>query len=559
MTATDGAGNEYSRRITLFSGAAVDRDQDGLIEIDNLAMLDNMRHDLAGASYKTGEDSTGSNAGCPATGCIGYELTGHLDFDADGDGSSWSEDGGGYLLDTGDSRAPHFVVASAGTGGWRPIGDESNPFTAVFDGNGYSIRHLASHRDQTFVGFFGVIAGNAVVRNIGLVANLANSSSSSSNGGQVGGLVGWLGDGSITASYATGPAVSVVGEGNSAGGLVGLQTGGSITASYATGPVAIGGGANFGFNDAGGLVGYQSGGSITASYATGLVVTTGGDDNNAAGLVGQLDGGSITASYATGPVVNSGPSSNLGVLVAEHPGGPITDSYGFGAITGSTARGSGTPPSGVSLTVQLTASNAGSSWNAAANRTSGAWDFGTASQPPLLRYADYDGTGTDFDCSQFPGGVCGALVPGQLVVAVGEDPPRGVRRGVDARRYGAALRFDRPRRHRRRLLALAAAVGPARLPERRRQPAVEFHGAERRRRPGLRADRRRCRRPRVRSPHPQLRLAVLRRWRRRRPDRHRQPDHAGQHAPQPGGHQLQGQCVGDRSNFRLPISGVHRL
>ena len=110
----------------------------------------------------------------------------------------------------------------------------ANPFTAVFDGNGYSIRHLGSRRDQTPVGFFGAIAGNAAIRNIGLVANLANSLSTSDTD-TTGGLVGLMSGGSITASYATGPSVNVVGSSNDAGGLVGRQSGGSITASYATG------------------------------------------------------------------------------------------------------------------------------------------------------------------------------------------------------------------------------------------------------------------------------------------------------------------------------------
>ena len=36
----------------------------------------------------------------------------------------------------------------------------------------------------------------------------------------------------------------------------------------------------------------------------------------------------------------------------------------------------------------------------------------------MLNYADYDGTGTVFDCSQFPAGACGTLLPGQRQLSV---------------------------------------------------------------------------------------------------------------------------------------------
>ena len=132
-------------------------------------------------------------------------MTGDLDFDNDGDGSTWSVDGAGnYSLDAGDSRAPYFVVDAAGAGGWQPLGDENNPFAVVFDGNGHRIRNLGIRRDQRHIGFFGVIGEGAVVRHLGLIANLADYIGSDLNS-RVGGLAGWQKGGSITASYATGP------------------------------------------------------------------------------------------------------------------------------------------------------------------------------------------------------------------------------------------------------------------------------------------------------------------------------------------------------------------
>ena len=348
LIATTSGGFEYRElfRLTVFAQAA-DADGNGLIEIHDLTMLHNMRHNLAGTSYKTGEDAVSNSLGCPAAGCIGYELVGDLDFDADGDGSSWTGDSSeSYRLDADDSHAPYFVVDRRGNGGWQPVGSESNPFVAVFDGNGYAIRNLGIRRAQTYIGLFGVITGNAAIRNLGLVNNLADSTFDRES--YVGGLVGRQLGGSITASYATGPADGgdFDASPDRVGGLVGTQLGGSITASYATGPVAAKGTS---FDAAGGLVGWQENGLITASYATGPVVfeTVSGGGG---GLLGYpSSGGSITASYASGPVHGN---ESVGPLYGSLLGDvSIVASYGFGAGTssGGNVNTIGAPPAGVSV------------------------------------------------------------------------------------------------------------------------------------------------------------------------------------------------------------------
>ena len=165
-----------------------------------------------------------------------------------------------------------------------------------------------------------------------MLANLTHCGGSSDGGSYIGGLVGFQGRGSITASYATGAVAGNDGNGDNVGGLVGYQGGGSITASYATGAVAGG---------------------------------DGGDD-----YVGWRAG-----FRAVGSV--------------------ITESYGFGKSLGREVRISDTDGSpklrGVSVAAQLTAANAGSAWNDASNNTLNAWDFGDDAQIPALNYADYDG------------------------------------------------------------------------------------------------------------------------------------------------------------------------
>ena len=443
MTATDSEGRQYTERISL-AVVDFDRDGDGLIEIDSLLMLHNMRHNLAGTSYKESADALGVAYGCPAAGCRGYELTRNLDFDVDGDGT-WSRNNeGSYTLDVDDRNDDYFPVDGDGTGGWLPIGDGTSPFVAVFDGNGHKISNLAIRRDQTYVGLFGVTAG--VIRNLGLVDNLADYTGSSdsdifigglvgqqeggsitasyatgdADGGdgnqdEVGGLVGYQYQGSITASYATGDADGGDGDQDEVGGLVGYQYQGSITASYATGD-ADGGDGNQ--DEVGGLVGYQYQGSITASYATGDADGGDGDQDEVGGLVGYQYQGSITASYATGDADGgSGAFDRVGGLVGRQGNGSsITASYGFGGTIGGEAVGSdgSTKPQGVSTATQLTADNAGATWNSAVDNSLGAWNFGTDVQIPALNYADYDGPGTVFDCSQFPANACDppTLLPG---------------------------------------------------------------------------------------------------------------------------------------------------
>ena len=331
-----------------------------------------MRHNLAGRGYKTSADSESDSSGCPSSVCRGYELTRDLDFDVDGDGTWSRNDEGSYTLDADDRNDDYFPVNDDdGTGGGLPIGDDSNPFVAVFDGNGHTISNLAIRRDQAYVGLFGAIGEGAAIRNLGLIDNLADYSGSSDFSTYIGGLVGYQETGSITAGYATGAAAGGDGSNDHVGGPAGWQHGGSITASYATGAADGGHGDN---DRVGGLVGHQEEGLIMASSVTGAVDGGEGDFDIVGGLVGLQEGGSITASY------------------------------GFGEVMGEEVKGSdgSAKPQGVGTAAELTAANAGAAWGSADSNTLGAWDFGTDEQIPVLNYADYGGGGGVFDCEPPP-------------------------------------------------------------------------------------------------------------------------------------------------------------
>ena len=244
----------------------------------------------------------------------------------------------------------------------------------------------------------------------------------------VGGLVGYQKGGSIISSYAIGNPHGGEGAYESIGGLVGAQYGGSITSSYATGNPEAGSGDD----DVGGLVGGQHGGRVISSYATGNPNGGGGNDDvggllgrshrevissyatgnpnggegvndDVGGLVGsQYSGGSITSSYATGnPNGGEGVNDLVGGLVGSKDGGTITSSYGFGTVVnGETLNTHGASPSGVTSASGLTQDNSGGSSDA--NKWSNdAWDFGTSSQAPALKYVDSlnSGSTTAYTCT----------------------------------------------------------------------------------------------------------------------------------------------------------------
>ena len=127
-------------------------------------------------------------------------------------------------------------------------------------------------------------------------------------------------------------------------------------------------------------------------------------------------------SYATGAAAGGdGDNDSVGELVG-YQGDTITASYGFGVAVGEVAGLAGsTKPVGTAA--QLTAANAGPSWNNAGNNSLDAWDFGTETQIPALKYGDYDDGGAAFGCGTdpgyFPANACGTLLPGQDEASAG--------------------------------------------------------------------------------------------------------------------------------------------
>ena len=281
-----------------------DKDGNGLIEIENLEGLNAIRYQLDGSGYKASLTASKITAGCPVIGCKGYELVKNLDFF---DNASYSSTSNKVIWTTGE--------------GWQPIGNIRNPFTAIFDGNGYTITNLRIHRRNTDnIGLFSIVDGtDAEIRGVGLINAFVEGRN------QVGGLVGDFTQGlKIANSYVRGTVEGVL----NVGGLVGW-TNSDIENSYAIGNV------NASSGGIGGLVGFSSYvgriSRISNSYAACIVRSSG---NNVGGLVGSA-GSHIDNSYARGDVLGA---NFVGGLVGD-ANGEISDSFSVGKVSGSSAGG----------------------------------------------------------------------------------------------------------------------------------------------------------------------------------------------------------------------------
>ncbi|WP_406828590.1 GLUG motif-containing protein [Microbulbifer sp. ARAS458-1] len=352
--------------------ADYDLDDDGLIEIDDWSDLDEIRNNLDGTSLY------GSSEGCPAEGCIGFELTTELDFDTNGDG----------VLDSSDT------FWNEGEG-WQPIGSSyENAFTSIFHGNGYRVLNLMIARpNDNQQGLFGTL-NTAIVKNLGLDGPLMAIEGRQ----RVGGLAGQVHESLLVAIYVRG---SVTSTDANVGGLVGIGFSMEITASYTTGTV-------LGRYNVGGLVGHSKDSEISSSFATGSVF----GDVNVGGLIGDALGGQVAASFST-VYVSAGTSA--GGLIGKASRTSVTTSYWAKDASGIPASDGGTGVTLLELQCPTNADNTSCAtetlyegWSSHQDSTANTlWDFGTGVELPGLYlngtvYRDSDGDGALDAADEFP-------------------------------------------------------------------------------------------------------------------------------------------------------------
>ncbi len=378
----------------------VDDDNDGLIEIATAAELDNIRHDLAGASYNDG--STASTTGAPteqtancetATNSVylcGYELAADIDLDADDQ-------------DTGDADS-----------NFEPI---TGAFTAILDGNGRAINNMQitkTNADDANAAFIDNCNGS-VIRNLYIQdADIASTSDASgtinvsflcagaghstwhktriiavraqgslscatTNNCYLGGLVARSNATAFGGFLITGSMVELAASSQSqnyavAGGIIGfINTNNSTAQSRISNSYALGHSADTGntLSSIGGLAGYMSATqgaeqSIKNSYtavAIGTISSAFTTSPGVGGLIGyflRANGNSTSCvarnNYTLGPIAVSTSANNLtGGLIGFAISTLASNSYARGPVYSNTTAGAliGTMEARNGFTVEL--------------------------------------------------------------------------------------------------------------------------------------------------------------------------------------------------------------
>ena len=339
-----------------------DRDGDRLIEITTLAQLDAVRQDLDGNGDPTSSGATAYNAafpnrsaalegnlGCAGGTCAGYELAADLDFDTDGDGSTYSGTGALAMSDGGDAY-------HNGGSGWNPI----STFNTTFKGNGYVISNLFIQRTTTnSVGLFGSTTGSARVESVGIKDAFVDGRS------WTGALVG-TNYGTVAASWSSGAVRGRL----SVGGLVGLS---DNTAANRTGVI---------------IASY----SRASAYAN---LTTG--NANVGGLVGAINktapaAALVTASYSTG-APSAASSSAIAGLTNVVGSAQVAASYWDTTSSGRSSGGGGSGQNTAALQSPTGYTGIFENWNVNVDGTAGVddpWDFGQEGAYPTLKFGGMD-------------------------------------------------------------------------------------------------------------------------------------------------------------------------
>ena len=251
--------------------------------------------------------------------------------------------------------------------GWTPIGNGTNPFKGVFDGDSNQITNL--YVSGGYVGLFGRTDTNATVKNIGLVG--VNINTAQSITGYAGGLVG-ENKGIVSNCYSTGMltknmvSVSSSSTFDYTGGLVGYNYG-SVLNCYSTCTITIvsSSSSSGAYAYAGGVVGSnQNSGNVSNCYSTGAVTTfptcstgmtgTITTRSYAGGIVGD-NKGTISNCYATGAVsatsLTFAPNSPRTIYAYSRAGGIVGYNSGNSSVSNCYATGAVSATSTSSSTV----------------------------------------------------------------------------------------------------------------------------------------------------------------------------------------------------------------
>lgn len=209
---------------------------------------------------------------------------------------------------------------------FQPIGSINEPFTGVFDGNGYKIKNLNIQLNQDDVGFFSSTE-NAKLSNLALdnATIIAKS--------EVGGLVGHAKQTSITNCSLKGVVSGEIG----VGGLVGIGENNQITGAEVSGEIKtiLKSRANNLFEEAsveqvpsyfGGITAIDEGSIISASYSNAKIIA----QNDIGGIIGSTSSyipTKINDSYFEGQLIGK---QNIGAIIGNGENAILSRCYSLG-------------------------------------------------------------------------------------------------------------------------------------------------------------------------------------------------------------------------------------
>jgi|GEM_PF-1578440 len=185
------------------------------------------------------------------------------------------------------------------TGNWIPIGNFSNQYVGIFDGEGHTVSGLSIDISSTYQGLFGYIGSAGVVKNVTVEGNISTKSNYA--GGIAGYNAGTIED---CCNKAT-----ITSTQKYIGGITGSNYG--TAASYATITGCYNAGKVKGNSYVGGIAGQNRNADISSSYNLGEVEPAG---SNTGGIVGYGYTGTISSCYNVGTVKSTG-TTNVGAVI----------------------------------------------------------------------------------------------------------------------------------------------------------------------------------------------------------------------------------------------------
>ena len=204
--------------------------------------------------------------------------------------------------------------------GWTPIGNGySNSFRGIFDGGSHVIQSLTVISANDYVGLFGYVGDGGVVNGLGIDEN----SMISSTGNYVGGVAGYIDNGTVANCYNMG---SVSGA-DYVGGVAGENYFGTVANCFNTGSVIS-------TNYAGGVVEINYYGTVTSCYNIGSVSGT----VMVGGVVGENYYSEVTSCYNAGSV--SGTGNYVGGVIGYSLYSTVASCYNIGSVSGMYDAGS---------------------------------------------------------------------------------------------------------------------------------------------------------------------------------------------------------------------------